>query len=286
MAALTLPGVLLTGDHASRPAATAVANGALYACSTHGTIYQSDGATWSTWRASTAVADILDLATAETDDTLVLAPDGAGGVEFRAEAEGGGGGGNVATPVVLQRKIVTTDATSLTITAVPSGNRMVVSVSGSNASATALSCTNTTFTKVADFTAADGSHCTVWVGVVSGGSSGTSISVTTTATFTNIGMVEVTDALTPTAGTVRSASRGSSVSDLLLDGLTAGRFIAIATCNGNAGNAIIVKPTFPYVWGVVGRVGIHVAYAPTGTMTFDFQSGTSQSGGLVVVDIT
>lgn len=36
------------------------------------------------------VADILDLTTAETDDTLVLAPDGAGGVEFRAETGGGG----------------------------------------------------------------------------------------------------------------------------------------------------------------------------------------------------
>ena len=37
-----------------------------------------------------AVADILDLPTAETDDTLVLAPDGAGGVEFRAESGGHG----------------------------------------------------------------------------------------------------------------------------------------------------------------------------------------------------
>src|SRR5678815_5152283 len=32
--------------------------------------------------------EILDIPTAETDDTLVLAPDGAGGVEFRAEAAG------------------------------------------------------------------------------------------------------------------------------------------------------------------------------------------------------
>jgi hypothetical protein len=39
------------------------------------------------------VADILDLPTAETDGTLVLAPDGAGGVEFRTEAGGPGGGG-------------------------------------------------------------------------------------------------------------------------------------------------------------------------------------------------
>lgn len=33
-----------------------------------------------------AITEITDIPTAETDDTLVLAPDGAGGVEFRAEA--------------------------------------------------------------------------------------------------------------------------------------------------------------------------------------------------------
>lgn len=49
MADATLPGLLLTGTHAARPAATAVGSGALYSCSTHLLIYQSDGATWSTW---------------------------------------------------------------------------------------------------------------------------------------------------------------------------------------------------------------------------------------------
>jgi len=47
--------------------------------------------------------DILatdDHTTTEMDDTLVLAPDGAGGVEFRAEA-GGGGSGLSETPQVL-----------------------------------------------------------------------------------------------------------------------------------------------------------------------------------------
>jgi hypothetical protein len=34
--------------------------------------------------------EILDIPTAETDASLVLAPDGVGGVEFRAEAGGGG----------------------------------------------------------------------------------------------------------------------------------------------------------------------------------------------------
>lgn len=91
----TVAGIHLGLDtHANRPAANTVPDGSLYSCSTHGLIYKSDygGNSWATWRASTAVADILDLTTAETDDTLVLAPDGAGGVEFRAETGGGGGG--------------------------------------------------------------------------------------------------------------------------------------------------------------------------------------------------
>ena len=49
MADTTLPGLLATGDHASRPAASAVGTGALYSCTTHGLVYQSDGSAWSTW---------------------------------------------------------------------------------------------------------------------------------------------------------------------------------------------------------------------------------------------
>ena len=41
---------LLTGNHASRPAANAVPEGALYSCTTHNIVYQSDGvSTWSNW---------------------------------------------------------------------------------------------------------------------------------------------------------------------------------------------------------------------------------------------
>ena len=49
MADTTLPGLLATGDHASRPAASAVGTGALYSCTTHGLVYQTDGSSWSTW---------------------------------------------------------------------------------------------------------------------------------------------------------------------------------------------------------------------------------------------
>jgi len=84
---------LPTGDHASRPAASAVPQGTLYSCTTHSLIYQSDGTSaWTTWATlGSPIADILDLPTAEMTATKVLAPDGAGGVEFRAEAGGGSG---------------------------------------------------------------------------------------------------------------------------------------------------------------------------------------------------
>lgn len=49
MALGTLPVVLGTGVHASRPAASAVGKGGLYSCSTHSLVYQTDGSSWTTW---------------------------------------------------------------------------------------------------------------------------------------------------------------------------------------------------------------------------------------------
>lgn len=46
---VTFAGHILTGDHASRPAANTVPNGTIYSCTTHALIYQSDGATWATY---------------------------------------------------------------------------------------------------------------------------------------------------------------------------------------------------------------------------------------------
>ena len=45
----SLPVELQTGIHSARPAATAVGPGALFSCTTHSLVYQSDGATWTTW---------------------------------------------------------------------------------------------------------------------------------------------------------------------------------------------------------------------------------------------
>src|SRR5262245_55694492 len=50
MTAVRFADHLIVGNHASRPAFGDVPEGTLYACSDHGIIYQSDGATaWSNW---------------------------------------------------------------------------------------------------------------------------------------------------------------------------------------------------------------------------------------------
>lgn len=50
MGSTTVAGILLYGVHASRPS-SGVATGTLYACSTHGLVYQTtdNGTTWVTW---------------------------------------------------------------------------------------------------------------------------------------------------------------------------------------------------------------------------------------------
>lgn len=70
MGSVTVAGILLYGVHASRPA-SGVATGTLYACSTHGLVYQTtdNGATWVTW-ATLGTA----LTAAGTGDMVASAP--------------------------------------------------------------------------------------------------------------------------------------------------------------------------------------------------------------------
>lgn len=59
------------------------------------TIVDTDDIDWAAFGGG-SIADILDLPTVETDTSLVLAPDGLGGVEFRAETGGGDTVGQLA----------------------------------------------------------------------------------------------------------------------------------------------------------------------------------------------
>lgn len=86
MAAITVPGMFLTGNHASRPAASAVGKGSLYSCTDHSLVYQSDGSSWTTWAslsgtgiAATIVDAKGDLIAASAADTVARLAVGSDG---------------------------------------------------------------------------------------------------------------------------------------------------------------------------------------------------------------
>lgn len=118
--------IILKGLHSAIPAASTYNEGYLYYETDTNKLFRSNGSTWDQVAAasnitaytdeqaqdaiggmvdatltyndgtpSLGVSDILNLPTTEMDDTLVFAPDGAGGVVARAEAGGGGGGGGL-----------------------------------------------------------------------------------------------------------------------------------------------------------------------------------------------
>lgn len=71
--AATVAGILLHGDHASRPAASAPPVGSVYSCSDHSLVYVTDGSTWSTW--ATLGGSVPSFAT----PTIALGATAAGG---------------------------------------------------------------------------------------------------------------------------------------------------------------------------------------------------------------
>ncbi len=59
----TLPVLLGTGIHASRPAAGDVGSGGLYSCTTHNLVYQTDGSSWTTWASLGSGGPLHDFST-------------------------------------------------------------------------------------------------------------------------------------------------------------------------------------------------------------------------------
>lgn len=109
MAEITIPGMFLTGDHASRPAASAVGDGSIYSCSTHSLLYQSDGSSWTTWATLGGGAPAAHATSHEDGGSDEIDVTGLVGA-------GGGAGAAGLVPVVLmfgsQSKIDANDSTA------------------------------------------------------------------------------------------------------------------------------------------------------------------------------
>lgn len=131
------PSILMVEGDPEALATDAAAGQRRLAVGTDHLLYLVDDAGVKTAVGSAGVADILDIPTAETDDTLVLAPDGAGGVEFRAET---GGAPTLASAkykrtsgdyTTSSNTFVDVDATNLALTITTGARRVLVVLTAS-----------------------------------------------------------------------------------------------------------------------------------------------------------
>jgi hypothetical protein len=126
-------------------------------------------------------------------------------------------GGTAATPTPVQMvnypASSATSGASITIAAAASGHRLVLGIGLLNRAVTGVSSTNTTWTLV-KAKVQSGIHIEVWVGVVAGGSSGTTITVTSGSTdWLNAQVIEIADTLTPTLGNNSDTSNSAANAD-------------------------------------------------------------------------
>lgn len=302
MAAIgTLPVLLGTGDHASRPAASAVGSGGLYSCTTHSLVYQTDGSSWTTWAtlggSGSVATDTIwnaagDLAVGTGSDTaarLAIGSSGdvltvAGGTASWAAPSGGGG---ATTPVFLQAP-VRANGTN-TIGAMSTGDRIIVGIVSFGGTVTGVACTNVTFTQVGTDVTSGSNKISVWVGVATG-ASGTSVTFTGSGTILNICAV-VADTLTPTLDVQASAVTGGGflAYDKIMSGVTVGALVVVVGMTDNTSSPLWPEMTAPHV-KIPQSVSTQatcmaIGYAPDGDFTVAAISNASSSGGVYAVSI-
>lgn len=113
-------------------------------------------------------------------------------------------GGSNLVPTIEARGVNGASTTSLgvTISAAASGKRLIVVVGSSNRDVNTPTCTNVTFTEVLATNFSTTAYLSIYAGVVAGGSSGTTVTITATGSdFIAADVYTIADTLTPTAGT-------------------------------------------------------------------------------------
>jgi hypothetical protein len=197
-----------------------------------------------------------------------------------------GGGGGTSLPTVQQAVWSGTTATSVTITAASSGHTLLMITNSTTGQVTGPTCTNVTWTAVKQFgPSAGSSYYSLWVGVVAGGSSGTSITMTRPGSFNTLAVIEINDTVTPTTGVTGSANNPSSnVNTLLISGHTANHIIFAGGGPDNTTAAGYVVSGTPNVGFSGLGISCLVCYAPSTPMSITSQS--ANTGGYLYAEIS
>jgi hypothetical protein len=195
------------------------------------------------------------------------------------------GGGGAGVPTVVQIKTAGTGAASITMDTAPTnGNSIVLALDGFNTGfASAVSSTNTTWTNVRQFTDAGGAKLEVWIGVVSGGAGGTVITITHPNSFMSVTALEITDALTPTAGANTAATSPSLTG---LAGTTTGNLVVFMAGIDNTGSRYMMFPSIPCSGLFEAVVPCAVGYSLGGRVYTQATNNGANGGGIIICEVT
>lgn len=255
-----------------------------------------------TFLGSGSTIDIEDEGAAEgAADTIDFTGAGvsvsfAGGTAT-VDIPGGGASGGTGLRYPLQAAMGTSSSSTtraVTITAVPTTNIMIVVTANEGTHAVSgIACTNTTFTKIAGTSVGVAPVVEVWKGIVAGGSSGTTVTVTYAGTaFCNAQVMEWTSL----AGTLdQSASRNSTTDassshpiPIITPTDASAVTITGATCTNNG----TTWTQFSGSWLILSRGGsgvtLGVAYGFPGTFPVFgvFTGGSNASASGITVSLT
>lgn len=197
---------------------------------------------------------------------------------------GGAGGGSSSFPTVVQIAVGSNAVTSQTISAAASGNRLILVTNATTGQVTSPTCTNVTWTQLVTFTSAGGSFYAIWVGVVAGGSSGTSITMTKAGSFNSVAVLEITDAVTPTAGQTATANGSATAIGASLASTTLGHLVVAGGGSDNTTIASTTHLSIPTVGLAYGPVTALVGYS-LGQKLYG-QRGGDGTGSVLIVEVT
>jgi len=207
------------------------------------------------------------------------------GVKWATPAAGGG----LTVPNVVQMVAAGSTANGAVIAAAASGNSLILVTNATTGQVTSPTCTNVTWTQILTFASGGGSYYAIWVGVVAGGASGTSVAMTIAGTYNSLVVLEIAATLTPTVGVTATQNTSSAVANiapyLRLSGMTAGHLLIFLTGQDNTGNDGRFYPSVPTA-GYNDNIAVQVAvgYALSTPAVLAYR--TISSGAALIAEVS